>query len=210
MSAGLVAHIKAVLFDLGGVVFDSPLHRIAAFEQDKGLPVGTVGKIVMGAGRNGAWARHERGEIEYEVFIRCLREEARERGVDLDVAEMMRRIESDIGIRPQMLEAVRRLRSNGVAVAAITNNWKDLMAPTVDSHFDVVVESYLEGVRKPEPEIYRRTLVRLGVEPRQSAMLDDIGANLKTARSMGMLTIKVNDPDAALEELGALVGFSLL
>lgn len=210
MSAGRVARIEAVLFDLGGVVFASPLHRIAAFEADQGLPAGTVGKIVMGAGPNGAWARHERGEIEYQVFVRCLREEAREWGVDLDVAEMMQRIESDIGTRPQMLEAIRRLRSHGVAVAAVTNNWKELMAPTVDGHFDVVVESYLEGVRKPEPEIYRRTLARLGVEPRRSVMLDDIGANLKTARGMGMFTIKVTDPDAALEELGALVGLSLL
>ena len=141
--------------------------------------------------------------------MECLRGEAREWGVDLDVGEMMRRIESDIGIRPRMLEAVRRLRRNGIAVAAITNNWKDLMAPTVNGHFDVVVESYLEGVRKPEPEIYRRTLARLGVEPGEAVMLDDIGANLKTARSMGMSTIKVTDPDVALEELGAIVGISL-
>ncbi|MCQ3804270.1 MAG: HAD family phosphatase [bacterium] len=210
MTGGGLARIKAVLFDLGGVVFDSPLHRIAAFEEDHGLPAGAVGQIVMGAGRNGAWARHERGEIDYEDFMECLREEAREWGVDLDVAEMMRRIESDIGIRPRMLEAVRRLRRNGIAVAAITNNWKDLMAPTVNGHFDVVVESYLEGVRKPEPEIYRRTLDRLGVEPGEAVMLDDIGANLKTARSMGMSTIKVTDPDVALEELGAIVGISLL
>lgn len=210
MSAGGVAQIEGVLFDLGGVVFDSPLHRIAAFEQEQGLPAGAVGQIVMGAGRNGAWARHERGEIEYEVFVRCLREEARQWGVDLDVAEMMGRIQSGIGIRPQMLVAVRRLRSNGVAVAAITNSWKELQAPEVDGHFDVVVESYLEGVRKPEPEIYRRTLARLGVAPRHAVMLDDIGANLKTARNMGMSTIKVTEPDAALEELGALVGLSLL
>ncbi len=210
MNAGGAAGIEAVLFDLGGVVFDSPLHRIAAFEEDQGLAAGTVGQIVTAAGSDGAWARHERGEIDYEVFVKFLREEAREWGVDLDVAEMMRRIESDIGTRPQMLEAVRRLRRNGVAVAAVTNNWKGLMTPAVDRHFDVVVESYLEGVRKPEPEIYRRTLARLRVAPRQAAMLDDIGANLKTARNMGMSTIKVTDPDAALEELGALVGLSLL
>ena len=54
MTGGGLARIKAVLFDLGGVVFDSPLHRIAAFEEDHGLPAGAVGQIVMGAGRNGA------------------------------------------------------------------------------------------------------------------------------------------------------------
>ena len=77
-------------------------------------------------------------------------------------------------------------------------------------HFDIVVESWLEGVRKPEPEIYRRTLARLGVAAREAVMLDDIGVNLKTALNMGMATIKVTDPIVALEELEALVGVSLL
>lgn len=203
------AGIKAVLFDLGGVVLDSPLHTIALFEEDQGLPAGIVGRIVMQAGPDGAWARHERGEIGYREFLRCLEEEAREWEVDLDVAEMMERIESHVGVRPQMLEAVGRLRQEGFAVAAITNNWKGFTAPSLEDHFDTIVESCVEGVRKPEPEIYRRTLARLGVAPSETAMLDDIGYNLKTARNMGMTTIKVSDPDQALQELGELVGLSL-
>lgn len=201
--------IRAVLFDLGGVFFDSPLDTIALFEKEQGLEAGAVGRVVMGAGRDGAWARHERGEIGYRDFVSSLGEEARERGVELDVAEMMRRIESDLGVRPQMSKAVRRLREEGFAVAALTNNWKALAAPSVGDHFDLVVESCIEGVRKPEPEIYRRALDRLGVGPSQTVMLDDIGVNLKTARNMGMATIKVADPDQALEELGALLGLSL-
>ena len=202
--------IKAVLFDLGGVIFESPLHTISSFETEQGLLAGTVGRIVTGAGGEGAWARHERGEISVETFERGLREEARRFGVDLDVNGMMRRIEADVAIRPRMLAAVGRLREEGIGVAAITNNWKGLDAPSVTDHFDVVVESWLVGVRKPEPEIYRITLARLGVAPREAVMLDDIGVNLKTALNMGMTTIKVTDPIDALEELGALVGVSLL
>ena len=205
-----MTRIKAVLFDLGGVIFESPLHTISSFEAEQGLAAGTVGRVVTEAGGEGAWARHERGEISAETFERGLREEARRFGVDLDVKEMMRRIEADVAIRPRMLAAVHRLREAGMAVAAITNNWKGLDAPSVADHFDVVVESWLEGVRKPEPEIYRITIARLGVAPREAVMLDDIGVNLKTALNMGMTTIKVTDPIDALEELGALVGVSLL
>ncbi len=205
-----MTRIRAVLFDLGGVVFESPLHSIASFEADQGLSPGTVGRIVTEAGGDGAWARHERGEVSAETFERGLTEEARRFGVDLDVAGMMRRIEADVAIRPRMLAAVRRLREEGFVVAAVTNNWKGLNAPSVADHFDVVVESYLEGVRKPEPEIYRKTLSRLGVAPHEAVMLDDIGVNLKTALKMGMTTIKVTDPIDALEELGALVNVSLL
>ena len=39
--------------------------------------------------------------------------------------------------------------------------------------------------------------------------LDDLGINLKPAAAMGMTTIKVIDPDKAIAELEAAVGFSL-
>ena len=41
------------------------------------------------------------------------------------------------------------------------------------------------------------------------AYLDDLGVNLKPARALGMRTVKVVDPAAALAELSALVGFPL-
>ena len=74
--------------------------------------------------------------------------------------------------------------------------------------FDVVVESSVEGLRKPDPKIYQLVLDRLGVEATASVFLDDLGINLKPARAMGMTTIKVTDPDDALVELEQVLGFS--
>ena len=54
-----------------------------------------------------------------------------------------------------------------------------------------VMESCVEGSRKPERSIYQETLRRLGVEARETVFLDDIGSNLKTARELGVATIKV-------------------
>ena len=54
-----------------------------------------------------------------------------------------------------------------------------------------VIESCVEGMRKPECAIYQLALKRLGVEPREAVFLDDIGSNLKTASEMGISTIKV-------------------
>ncbi|PYM81324.1 MAG: hypothetical protein DME13_20610 [Candidatus Rokuibacteriota bacterium] len=76
-------------------------------------------------------------------------------------------------------------------------------------HFDVVIESQAVGMRKPDPRIYQLACRELGVTPPETAFLDDIGMNLKSARAPGMHTIKVDDPDAALRELSALVGFDL-
>ena len=75
--------------------------------------------------------------------------------------------------------------------------------------FDVVVESSKVGVRKPDPRFYELACEQLEIEPGEAVFLDDVGGNLKPARAMGMTTIKVDDPDAAIAELESVVGFPL-
>ncbi len=76
--------------------------------------------------------------------------------------------------------------------------------------FDTVVESAVEGIRKPDPRIYELVCARLAVRPEECVFLDDLGTNLKPARAMGMTTIKVGDPTAALVELGDHLGLVLV
>jgi putative hydrolase of the HAD superfamily len=64
-------------------------------------------------------------------------------------------------------------------------------------------------LRKPDPRIYELACAQLGVEPREAVFLDDIGRNLKAARALGMTTIRVARPEAALAELADLLGFPL-
>ncbi|MCG8588290.1 MAG: HAD-IA family hydrolase, partial [Proteobacteria bacterium] len=112
-----------------------------------------------------------------------------------------------------MLAAVATLREAGLRVAALTNNWggEDDGDGTrvLQPHFDIFIESSVEGLRKPDPRIYELACERLAVGPEQAIFLDDIGANLKPARQLGMTTIRVVEPAAALEELGSLLELSL-
>jgi putative hydrolase of the HAD superfamily len=75
--------------------------------------------------------------------------------------------------------------------------------------FDIVVESSVVGVRKPDPGFYELACERLDIRPEEAVFLDDLGVNLKPARAMGMTTIKVVDPADALADLEAVVGFPL-
>ena len=115
--------------------------------------------------------------------------------------------------RPVMVEALRRLRAAGLPIGLLTNNIdpmpRDGELGGVLTLFDAVVESSVEGIRKPEPEIYQRALERLGVPADGTAYLDDLGVNLKPARALGMHTIKVGDPHRALAELEELTGLDL-
>lgn len=202
---------RAVLFDLGGVVVGSPLHAIAAYEEELGIPAGSVNRVVIGTGPDGAWSRLERGELTLEPFYEAFDRECAAAGAALSARTLMERVASATAPRPAMLEAIQRIRERGLIAAAITNNWvaEERDARSLADLFDLVVESAVEGVRKPDPRIFVTACERLGIVPSEAVFLDDIGSNLKTARRLGMTTIKVAEPNAALAELEAILGFPL-
>src|SRR3989442_16042531 len=72
-----VRRIEAVVFDIGGVVQESPLHAIAPDERDHGLPPDAVNPAVAAAGDAGAWARLGRGGVTGESFLGALEAECR-------------------------------------------------------------------------------------------------------------------------------------
>jgi putative hydrolase of the HAD superfamily len=204
--------LRAVIFDLGGVVMGSPLHAIAAYERELGIPPGSVNRLVVETGSGGAWSRLERGELDLEAFYPRFDAECAAAGHPLSARAMMQRIAEAAQPRPAMLAAVRAIRARGLRTSALTNNWQGdgtREREWLGALFDVVVESALEGLRKPDPRIYELTLARLEVTAPEAVFLDDIGRNLKSARALGMRTIKVDEPGAALAELAALLGFPL-
>ena len=208
--------LAGVLFDMGGVVMESPLHAIARYEQERGLPPNSINRVVAAAGETGAWARLERGALTVATFCTPFEAVCRAHGVEVDGVAVMAAIAAAGVARPAMLEAIRRLRARGLRVGALTNNWRqegpedDVIPHHLRDHFDAFVESRVVGLRKPDPRIYVLACRELGVEPARTAFLDDIGGNLKPTRALGMATIKVDDPARALVELGALLGLDLL
>ena len=204
--------IAAVIFDLGGVVTGSPLEAIARYERDHGLPPRAIGEAIRRAGESGAWSRLERGELPLAAFMSAFQEECRACGVALDSERLMTYIAEASAPRPAMLEAIRRIRAHGLRTGALTNNWvSDARRGPHPARelFDVFIESSVVGLRKPDPRIYQLVCRELGVTPDRAVFLDDIGTNLKAARALGMLTIKVSDPAIALRELSDVLGFDL-
>lgn len=208
--------IDGVLFDLGGVVMESPLHAIARYERDHGIEPNAINRAVVAAGEAGAWSRLERGELTVEAFCEPFEGDCRASGLEVNGPRLMAYV-AEAGVpRPRMLEAISRIRGRGLRVGALTNNWRhddgrrEGERQELRGHFDIFVESAIVGLRKPDPKIYELACRELGVAPDSTAFLDDIGRNLKPARTLGMATIKVDDPEQALSELSALLGFDLL
>jgi len=217
-----ISHAKtprAVLWDFGGVILSSPFEAFNRYEAEIGLPKDFIRSLNARNGDTNAWAKMERSEVSLEGFVELFEEEARQQGHKLDGWRILQSLSGDI--RPQMVEALRRCK-HALRVACITNNMKHGegpgMARNADKARDVaeimmlfehVVESSKLGLRKPDPRIYRHACDLLGVQPEECVYLDDLGINLKPARALGMRTIKVGDPDVAIDELQAMVGIAL-
>jgi len=200
---------RAVIFDLGGVVLDSPFDAIATFERERGIPGGFVNRVIVDTGCAGAWSNLERGHFSLEEFFAPFERDCADAGHRLDARALMERIFGGLEPRPVMLEAIRRIRSRGLTAAALTNNWRGDSSHELVGYFDYFIESSVVGLHKPDPAIYQHTCAKIGIEPAEAIFLDDIGRNLKSAKALGMSTIKVGDPGEALRELQSLLGFPL-
>jgi len=203
-----------VIFDLGGVVFPSPLDVFRSYERDHGLPHRFLSEVVLADPERGAWSRLERGELNFDEFCDAFDAECAAHGGAVSARDLMHAVRVGLDARPEMVTAIDAIRRHGLRTAALTNNWADDPAGTnraspTDNWFDVMVESAVERMRKPDPRIYQLVCDRLGVSPKETVFLDDLGANLKPARELGMTTIKVAEPDAALATLEDVLGFAL-
>lgn len=205
--------IDAVIWDFGGVISASPFEAFSRFERERGLPPGFLRGINATNPDHNAWALLERSACSVEEFDELFAGEAQAAGHAVRGAEVLALL--DGVIRPEMVEALRRLRER-TKIGLITNNFLDKRDPVnsggkgeILKLFHHVIQSAKAGVRKPDPRIYRMMTDALEVEPARCVYLDDLGINLKPAREMGMRTIKVGDAAPALAELESIVGFAL-
>jgi putative hydrolase of the HAD superfamily len=206
--------IRAAFFDFGGVILSSPFDAFAAYETANGLPENTIRSLNATNPDTNAWARLERSEVTIDEFCALFEAEAGAVGHEVDARGVLALLSGQL--RPAMVQAVRRCRER-LITAMLTNNFvtgggdvdRAREMAEVMALFHHVIESSKVGVRKPDQRFYEIACETCGVEPHEAVFLDDLGVNLKPAAAMGMTTIKVVDPHAAIKELEAAVGFPM-
>ena len=183
---------EALLFDLGGVVFDIDFNR--AFEHwadSAGVPVETLGRL---HGIDHWYERHERGEIDGAQYFDALGESlgitlSHEQFVDGWNAIFKEEFSATVDL-------LRRL-SPRIPVYAFSNTnaihkrfWERRYAGALSAFARVFVSCDL-GSRKPEAEAFRRVSAAMGVEPDRVLFFDDTRENVDGARRVGMRAIHV-------------------
>ena len=200
---------KAIIWDFGGVITSSPFEAFNQFEEANGLPKDIISTINSENPDTNAWAKFESNSITIDVFNDLFLKEAKAKGFDIKGRDIIKLLKGSI--RKNMVSFLRELKSD-FKLGCITNNVKSSSEENNDNEtkeamslFDHVIESSIVGIRKPNPEIYMMSCDALKVSPDQCIYLDDLGINLKPARELGMATIKVIQPEDAIQEVRNLL-----
>jgi FMN phosphatase YigB (HAD superfamily) len=203
------AKIEAVLWDIGGVLLRTEsLAPRRALAERFGM---TAREMEMLVYRSETGQKAQLGQASPEdVWI----ETARTLGLpESDGPALRVEFWGGDALDTLLLEKIRRLRRKyltGVISNAFLNA-RLLSATTwkLADAFDVMVFSAEEGLLKPDAEIYRRALSRLGVQAGQAVFVDDFIENVEAAQRLGMAAIHFTGRDQALGELSALLGEKL-
>jgi HAD superfamily hydrolase (TIGR01509 family) len=103
---------------------------------------------------------------------------------------------------PRLLELVQRVRAAGSPTALVTD--ADTVPDTCAAAFDLVVLGAALGVRKPDPEVYRRVAARLGVAVTDCVVVDDHARNVRGARAAGAVIVHHHAEEMTIAEVAAL------
>jgi putative hydrolase of the HAD superfamily len=196
--------IRAVLFDFGGVIategFRDGLHAAA---RRQGLDPGELLRIGMDAIYDSGYITGHGSETGFWGMMR------RRSGLAGTDVELTAEILTSFAVRPQMLEAVRRLRREGIITVMLSDqtDWLERLDERDGFYreFDRVFNSYRLGKGKRDADIFTDVVALLGIEANEALFVDDMPANVERSRSMGLRGMLFENEEEFLAEMERLL-----
>jgi putative hydrolase of the HAD superfamily len=198
---------RALLVDYGGVLTNPLLETVSRYAELSGL---SLTDLAMAQTRVGdvlgvpPMAALEIALITEARFLELMSEALRRlTGRTMDAARFHEQWFA--GRRPnrEFLDYLGAL--GGPRLAMVTNNvreWRPFWQANVPAGlFDVVVDSSVEGVRKPDRRFFEIALRRVGCAPEECVLVDDTEENCVAAAALGIRAIRFVDTAAAIAEI---------
>ena len=198
--------IKAVIFDFGRVISaQKPPSLFRTYEEDLGLAPETINTIMF---QSEAWEEALLGRKTVEDFWQAIGPELGLKAV-AEIEAFHRRYHADEAINEDVLHLILRL--HGRYKLAVLSNSPPGLTRWLDSWkildlFHVVFCSGDEGIVKPDPRAFARTLERLGVKPEEALFIDDTAEHVEAARALGLRGVVFTTAERLEEDLTDLLG----
>ena len=111
----------------------------------------------------------------------------------------------EVPLKSGIREFLRYHRARGVKMAVATSNSRELAEAVIAVHgltdtFDVIVTGCDVAHGKPFPDVYLEEAVRLGVDPSECLVFEDVVAGIQAGRSAGMEVAAVEDAYSLYQE----------
>ncbi|MCX5378609.1 HAD-IA family hydrolase [Streptomyces sp. NBC_00091] len=195
---GTARPFDAVLCDLDNVIRFYDSTRLAELERRAGLPEGTTAAVAFSPELDGPLllGRITRDQWR-ESIADALARSGRISGEGArDLAGAMTR--SPFTADAAVVSVLRGARAAGLSLVLVTNASldleEDLAAMGLTDLADHVVSSALEGVAKPDREIYAIAAGRAGAAPGRCLFVDDRLENVEAALAFGMAAVHYRGP----------------
>lgn len=212
--------IRAILFDLDGTLLDrdASLQHFISQQYDRLAPV--LKKISKTEYVSRFIGLDSRGYVWKDKVYRII---VSEFGLtNISWQELLSDYETEFINScipfPNLVETLEILTTQGYVLGIITNGLGTFQQRTIqglgiEEYFKAILISEVEGVRKPEAEIFLRALSRLGVTSNESVFVGDHpDADVMGAKRIGMTSIWKRDigwaepenPDGIIDDLKEL------
>jgi epoxide hydrolase-like predicted phosphatase len=195
--------VRAVVFDIGGVLEDTPATGLVEkWEAALRLGRGELNERLGGVWRAGEIGAISEAEVRASVALRLQLDQAQAEAFMHDIwTEYLGTLNTELasyfgGLRPRYRTA---LLSNSFVGAREREQERYGFGDITD----LIVYSHEVGMAKPDPRIYQLTCERLGVRPEQVVFLDDRADFVDGALETGMRAILYEDNDQAFADLEA-------
>jgi putative hydrolase of the HAD superfamily len=206
--------MRALIFDVGGVLTTPVLGSFRLFCESEGLDLDdlrkAVGDLLNVGDDDHPVAQLEMGLMEVGPFETWLCGELnRTFGTTIASEGVGHRLVSNVELEQRMFDVLTKAREAGIRTGMLSNSWGRTDYGALVDIFDGVVISGAEKMRKPDARIYRLAAERVGAEPEACVFVDDIARNVEGAKAVGMYAIHHTDPDMTIPQLEELFGVPL-
>lgn len=194
--------LKAVLFDMDGVIIDSePQHARAAVltleKYNVNIPVDYAYSFI------GTTTYHMCKKIIEEFSIPITPEELL-KGME-ETKERLRQAEGYIVI-PYIIELMKDLKSHGIKMIIASSSSAASIRDVMKSlRIDDIFQEYISGtdvsLPKPAPDIFVAAARLLGVEPKECLVIEDSYNGVTAAAAADMVSIGYLNPNSGNQDL---------
>jgi epoxide hydrolase-like predicted phosphatase len=197
--------VRAVVFDIGGVLEVTPDMRVAVaekWERELGLGDGELGPLIQEVSDAGAI-----GTISEDEAVRRVREILRmdHQQVDAFMAELwvnyLGTLNSELASYFASLRP--RYRTGIISNSFVGAREREQAAYGFEDMTDVIIYSHEAGMSKPDPRIFALASDRLGVRPEEMVFLDDVPDYVDAARQAGLQAVLFTTTQQAIADIEA-------